>query len=185
LKKMKTARKRIMIVDDHPPVRVAIARTGGSHAHMSGYWTYLNQALDAVDDSAVVAEDMSVTISVLTTDSDPEGNPLTISGVTQGTNGNATHTTSTMTYAPNADYFGNGSFTYTIGDGQGNSDAVTVTVTPVNDAPSFTKGADQTVLEDAGAQTVNGWATSISKGPADEILVGHKRLSTSIRRQAL
>ena len=26
----------------------------------------------------------------------------------------------------------------------------TITVTPVNDAPSFTKGADQTVLEDAG-----------------------------------
>ena len=29
-----------------------------------------------------------------------------------------------------------------------------ITVTNVNDAPSFTKGADQTVLEDAGAQTV-------------------------------
>ena len=38
----------------------------------------------------------------------------------------------------------------------------------VNDAPSFTKGADQTVLEDAGAQSVTGWATSISAGPANE-----------------
>src|SRR6185369_8612470 len=38
----------------------------------------------------------------------------------------------------------------------------------VNDAPSFTKGADQTVNEDAGAQTVNNWATAISAGPADE-----------------
>jgi VCBS repeat-containing protein len=44
----------------------------------------------------------------------------------------------------------------------------TITVTPVNDAPSFTKGADQTVLEDAAAQSVSGWATSISAGPADE-----------------
>ena len=43
-----------------------------------------------------------------------------------------------------------------------------ITATPVNDAPSFTKGADQTVLEDAGAQTVNPWATAISAGPADE-----------------
>jgi len=43
-----------------------------------------------------------------------------------------------------------------------------VTVTAVNDAPSFTKGADQTVIEDAGAQTVAGWATAISAGPADE-----------------
>jgi CSLREA domain-containing protein len=43
-----------------------------------------------------------------------------------------------------------------------------ITVTPVNDAPSFTKGANQTVLEDAGAQTVTGWATNILAGPADE-----------------
>ena len=39
---------------------------------------------------------------------------------------------------------------------------------PVNDVPSFTKGPDQTVLEDCGLQTVAGWATSISAGPADE-----------------
>jgi hypothetical protein len=45
---------------------------------------------------------------------------------------------------------------------------VHITVNAVNDAPSFVKGIDQTVNEDAGAQTVNGWATSISAGPADE-----------------
>ena len=45
---------------------------------------------------------------------------------------------------------------------------VNITVNAVNDAPSFTKGADQTVLEDSGAQTVSGWATGISAGPADE-----------------
>src|SRR5690242_21193434 len=44
----------------------------------------------------------------------------------------------------------------------------TITVTAVNDAPSFTKGANQTKLEDAGGQTVTGWATTISAGPADE-----------------
>ena len=38
----------------------------------------------------------------------------------------------------------------------------------VNDVPSFTKGADQTIDEDDGAQTVNTWATAISKGPANE-----------------
>jgi VCBS repeat-containing protein len=50
----------------------------------------------------------------------------------------------------------------------GVSETVTVTVDPVNDAPSFTKGADQTVLEDASAQSISGWATSLSKGPSDE-----------------
>ena len=44
----------------------------------------------------------------------------------------------------------------------------TVTVTAVNDAPSFTKGANELVLEDAGAQTVAAWATAISQGPANE-----------------
>src|SRR5207245_4726390 len=43
-----------------------------------------------------------------------------------------------------------------------------INVLSVNDAPSFTKGANQTVNEDAGAQTVNNWATAISAGPADE-----------------
>ena len=39
---------------------------------------------------------------------------------------------------------------------------------PVNDAPSFTAGANQTVLEDTGAQSVAGWATAMSPGPANE-----------------
>jgi hypothetical protein len=38
----------------------------------------------------------------------------------------------------------------------------------VNDAPSFTKGADQTVNNNAGAQSVANWATNISVGPANE-----------------
>jgi CSLREA domain-containing protein len=41
----------------------------------------------------------------------------------------------------------------------------TITVTSVNDAPSFTKGADQTVTEDAAFQFINNWATNISSGP--------------------
>jgi VCBS repeat-containing protein len=44
----------------------------------------------------------------------------------------------------------------------------TITVAAVNDAPSAQVGADQTVLEDAGAQTVGGWATAMSPGPPDE-----------------
>ena len=44
----------------------------------------------------------------------------------------------------------------------------TITVNAVNDAPSFTKGADQTVTAGSGAQTVPNWATNISPGPANE-----------------
>ncbi len=81
-----------------------------------------------------------------------------------------------LTFTPTSNYFGSASLTI-LTDDQGNtgtdgaktdSDAINITVSSVNDAPSFTKGADQIVDEDAGAQTVNGWATNISAGPPDE-----------------
>src|SRR5207248_1213594 len=81
-------------------------------------------------------------------------------------------------YTPAADYNGPDSFSYTVTDNgttNGSPDPksdtnglVSVTVTEVNDVPSFSKGADQLVLEDAAAQSVSGWATNLSKGPANE-----------------
>jgi hypothetical protein len=84
--------------------------------------------------------------------------------------------TGTLTYTPVANANGSATITLELRDNGGtanggvdaSSQTFVITVTAVNDAPSFTKGADQTVLEDAGAQTVNGWATSISAGPANE-----------------
>ena len=44
-----------------------------------------------------------------------------------------------------------------------------LTVTAVNDEPSFTKGANQSVLEDSGLHSVTTWATNLSPGGgADE-----------------
>ncbi|MCK5663460.1 MAG: hypothetical protein KAI17_08230, partial [Thiotrichaceae bacterium] len=45
---------------------------------------------------------------------------------------------------------------------------MTINVLAVNSEPSFTVGADQVVNEDAGAQTVLGWATAINPGGAGE-----------------
>jgi VCBS repeat-containing protein len=122
----------------------------------------------------------AITVNLSGTDAD--GNALTfIAGTaTNGTVGTPTGPvcngltprtcTSTVTYTPNANFFGADSFTYRVNDGTINSAPATasITVNPVNDVPSFTKGADQTVNEDAGAQTVTGWATAISVGPANE-----------------
>ncbi len=44
----------------------------------------------------------------------------------------------------------------------------TIVVTPVNDAPAFTAGANPVVAEDAGPQSIAGWATAIAAGPANE-----------------
>ena len=81
-----------------------------------------------------------------------------------------------VSFTPTADYAGPASLQI-ISNDLGNSgsggplsdtDTITITVNPVNVAPSFTKGADETVLEDSGLHTVNGWATALSTGPADE-----------------
>jgi hypothetical protein len=44
----------------------------------------------------------------------------------------------------------------------------TQTVTFVNQAPSFVRGASQSILNTAGAQTISNWATNINKGGANE-----------------
>jgi hypothetical protein len=43
-----------------------------------------------------------------------------------------------------------------------------INVTSVNDEPSFTIGADETILEDAGAQTIPAWISVVVVGPPDE-----------------
>jgi hypothetical protein len=44
----------------------------------------------------------------------------------------------------------------------------TQTVNFVNQAPSFVRGASQSIVDTAGAQSIVNWATSISKGAANE-----------------
>jgi VCBS repeat-containing protein len=48
------------------------------------------------------------------------------------------------------------------------SATITVTITGVNDEPSFTAGPNQNATEDDPAVTVVGWATNILAGPPDE-----------------
>ena len=137
--------------------------------------TCVDDAPTTDDDSATVLEDSgATTISVLANDDDIDGGPMTVDSVTQPDNGTAVITGggTGLSYAPDADYCNSppatalDTFTYTLNGGD--EGTVSVTVTCVNDVPSFTKGADESVLEDAGAQSVAGWATAISAGPANE-----------------
>ena len=78
----------------------------------------------------------------------------------------------TLTYTPAANAFGSATITVTATDdgappATSPSQQFTITVTAVNDVPSFVPGANQTVNEDAGAQSV-AWATAINKGAANE-----------------
>ncbi len=73
-----------------------------------------------------------------------------------------------LTIVPDA--YGTETYTFQATDNVGLTDtyAFTLVLNPVNDAPSFSAGADQTVVEDTGAVTVAGWAGSISTGAANE-----------------
>ncbi|WP_292658826.1 Ig-like domain-containing protein [Nitratifractor sp.] len=93
----------------------------------------------ANDDSASTDEDTAVTIDVLSNDSDPDGDPLSVTSTSHGpSNGKVTiNSDNTITYTPNANWHGTDHFDYTISDGTGGTATATVTVTvnPVNDAP--------------------------------------------------
>ena len=105
-----------------------------------------NPAPVAVNDTATTAEDTPVTIDVLANDSDPDGDPLTVTAasaahgaVTIGANG-------AITYQPAGNFNGTDTITYTISDGNGGTatGTVQVTVTAENDDPVGNPIADRT-----------------------------------------
>ncbi len=113
-----------------------------------------NKAPVATDDDVATDEDVAVTIDVLANDSDPDDDDLSIDSVTQGTHGSVVNNGTDVTYTPDTDYNGTDSFTYVVTDGVLTDTAtVTVTVSPVNDAPvamsdSATTGEDTAVTVD-------------------------------------
>ncbi|MFB6272541.1 MAG: Ig-like domain-containing protein [Salinibacter sp.] len=98
-----------------------------------------NDPPSASNDTATTQEDTAVTIDVLSNDSDPDGDPLTVDGVTSPDHGTASVTADdTITYDPTPNFHGSDSFSYTIRDDDGATDTATVDVTveAVNDAPT-------------------------------------------------
>jgi hypothetical protein len=85
--------------------------------------------------TTVVQGSGPVTIDVLANDSDPDGDPLTIASITQGTNGQVAIAASQkfLTYDPTGSFIGTDSFTYTASDGRGGLSVGTVLVTVVKD----------------------------------------------------
>ena len=86
----------------------------------------LNGDPSANPDTATTAEDTPVTIPVLANDTDPTGQPLTVTTAT-APNGTVTvNPNGTLTYTPNADYNGPDTITYTVTDPDGNTSTSTV-----------------------------------------------------------
>ena len=89
-----------------------------------------NRAPVAVNDTASTRPANPVTINVLANDSDPDGDALTVTAVTDPPNGTATiNPDNTVTYRPSCGFTGSDSFFYTIEDPSGLSDSALVSVT--------------------------------------------------------
>ncbi len=134
----------------------------------------VNHAPMVVNDSYVTPLDTALNVAapgVLGNDSDADGDTLNALKVSDPLHGTLTlNANGSFTYTPVTAYTGTDSFTYKAYDGLVDSNAVTVTITinAVNHAPSFTGGANQTILEDSVPQTISNWATQISAGPSAE-----------------
>lgn len=131
-----------------------------------------DQAPNAVNDSITTAAGVANTFDPRTNDTDPDGDPLTITGKTNGAHGTVTYTSTSVTYTPAAGYSGSDSFTYTISDGRGGTDTatVTVTVTGGTDVTPDTIAWDDIYLDSVcspcvgenSPQTITGINTSIT-----------------------
>jgi VCBS repeat-containing protein len=101
----------------------------------------VNTPPEAANDTALTVRNTPVSFDaslLLVNDVDPQGDRLTITGVTNGTRGSVVLNGTTVTFTPEAGYTGNATFTYRVVDTSGASDTATVTVfvtAPPNSRP--------------------------------------------------
>src|SRR6266508_2625040 len=128
------------------------ATNGGS---VASFEQAANDPPTATDQVLVTAEETPK--SVVLVGSDPDGDTLTFAIVTPPSHGTLTASGPNVTYIPATNYYGPDSFRFTVNDGFAGSNIATVsiTVTPVIDAPianddTYTTSEDATLTIVAG-----------------------------------
>ena len=156
---------------------------GTSTATVNVTVTPVNDPPTATNDVLAVAEDAAATIvNVLANDitSPDNGETLTVTAVTQPTNGTVTLTAGVVRFTTAANFNGTTSFTYTISDGNGGTSTATVnvTVTPVNDAPTATN-LNQSKIANQGGSAVDLDNIVVSDPDAGETITATMTLSNT------
>lgn len=134
--------------------------------------TPVNDAPVAHPDSYSTPEDATRSVpatGVVANDGDVDNTTLQADLVSPPLHGTlALAANGSFTYVPNPNWNGTDFFTYTAFDGLAFSEptTVTITVTAVNDPPTFAKGGNVVVTDDSGSFTAP-WASSISPGPLE------------------
>ncbi|NEU06746.1 tandem-95 repeat protein, partial [Flavihumibacter sp. R14] len=137
--------------------------------------TPVNDAPVALNDAYTTTEETPITIAapgILVNDSDIDGDAITAIKVTDPANGTLVfNADGSFTYTPNANFNGTDSFTYKVSDGslESNTATVTITVTPVNDAPVALNDAYTTTEETPVSVPLPGVMTNDSDIDGDAI----------------
>jgi VCBS repeat-containing protein len=124
-------------------VRATEAGIGGDNLDTATVTVTVNPVNDApvaTDDTSTTNEDTAVVIAASTlasNDTDIDGDILSVTAVNGAVKGTVALDAGNVTFTPTPDVNGEGSFDYTVDDGNGGTDVgtVTVTIAPVNDDP--------------------------------------------------
>ncbi|AJZ75402.2 beta strand repeat-containing protein [Candidatus Nitrosotenuis cloacae] len=160
--------------------RVTDADGDGDTATVTITVNSINDIPVATDDATTTNEDAAVVISVLTNDAVLGDIPITISAELPPLHGMIIiNPDTTITYTPNADYFGPDSFLYRITDVDGDADTATVNITinPINDIQTAISDAavtdeDSTIIINVLSNDILGNNPAIGDQPITVSLVG-------------
>ena len=161
------------VCDDGSPIECAVGTVNVTIAEVP------NTAPTANAQNVNVDEDDSVNITL--TGSDNEGDPLTFTVATQPSDGSLSGTPPNLTYAPDGDFNGSDSFTFTVNDGTVDSTSATVSITidAVNDQPTAAAQSLNTNEDTALNITLagndidgDGLTFSVLSGPSDGSISG-------------
>lgn len=125
--------------DPGGPVTVTVVNPCGSASFLQGF-EYISNAPPLADDDAY-STPMGTAFNaatVLTGDTDTDGDPLTAIKVSDPAHASAFtfNSDGTFSYTPANGFSGNDTFTYKANDGTADSNVATVTITVVNNAPT-------------------------------------------------
>jgi endonuclease G len=99
----------------------------------------INDNPEALADEATTNEDTPVTVDVVANDSDVDGEAVSLESVAGAVHGTVSVVGGKAFFTPEANYNGAASFSYVVSDGHGGTatGSVSITVNPVNDAPTL------------------------------------------------
>ncbi|MEG4032852.1 cadherin-like domain-containing protein, partial [Microcoleus sp. S36b_A4] len=144
-----------------------IRDAGQSYVVFGQGTTPTNQPPVANADIATTAQNTAVTIAastLLANDTDPNGDTLSLTGVSNPVNGSVTFSNGNVIFTPSTNFTGNASFDYSISDGKGGTSSANVSV-----------AVGGTQMGGSGKDTLTGTAgnDSLNGGNGNDSLIGN------------